>query len=242
MSDTDPKPDDIFGIRPWGEAANTLAKGAVEGARAFLGRICNPAAEELGLLLKDQVRAWRLRNAVNIALMAEKKLAAITDSQDVSAHPRLVGAVIDNGSWCDAETVQEMWAGLLASSCSSDVPGEENLIFINLLAQMTSGQALILLHLCENTQKTLMAGELVVDGSSMTLGVKELQKISGISDVARLDRELDHLRTLGLIRGGLGPFLKCDEISGELRPTALALNMYVRCQGSLDSPKEFFRM
>lgn len=34
---------------------NTLAQGAVDGAGAFLGRICLPAAEEFGLLLRDKV-------------------------------------------------------------------------------------------------------------------------------------------------------------------------------------------
>ena len=46
---------DLFGLAAYGETLNTLAKGVVDGAGAFLSRICLPAAEEFGLLLRDKV-------------------------------------------------------------------------------------------------------------------------------------------------------------------------------------------
>jgi len=39
------------------EAINTVTTSVVGGAEAFLGRICLPAAEEFGLLLRDRVHA-----------------------------------------------------------------------------------------------------------------------------------------------------------------------------------------
>lgn len=47
---------DVLGIKPVAEAVNTVTKGTVEGASAFLSRICLPAAEEFGFLLQDKVR------------------------------------------------------------------------------------------------------------------------------------------------------------------------------------------
>lgn len=72
MTDDKPKSFDIFGIRPLAEAINTLTKGAVDGAGAFLSRICLPAAEEFGLMLRDKVSSWRAKNAVAIIQKAEK--------------------------------------------------------------------------------------------------------------------------------------------------------------------------
>ena len=42
---------DALGLRPFGEAIREVAKGTMEGAGAFLGQICLPAAEEFGLLI-----------------------------------------------------------------------------------------------------------------------------------------------------------------------------------------------
>ena len=64
----------------------------------------------------------------------------------------------------------------------------------------------------------------------------EFVEAVGESDIQRLDRELDHLRELGLIDGGLEPGSPWIRI----RPTPLALHLYVRCRGSRLSPVEFF--
>jgi hypothetical protein len=131
---------DLLGLRPFGQATKIVAQAAVDGAGAFLGRICLPAAEEFGLLLRDKVSAWRAKNAAAITTTAEELLEASGGIIDKQAHPRIVGKVLEHGSWEDDETVQTMWAGLLASSCSSDGKDQSNLVFINLLEQMTSAQ------------------------------------------------------------------------------------------------------
>lgn len=57
---------DVFGLAPFGESLHTLTKAAVDGAAAFLGRICLLAAEEFGLLLRDKISRWRAANAVAV--------------------------------------------------------------------------------------------------------------------------------------------------------------------------------
>ena len=83
---------DILGVKSFGDAINTATKGLVNGAGAFLSRICLPASEEFGLFLKDKVSKWSGENALQI----------------------------EKGSWVDDNKVQDMWAGLLASSCNED--------------------------------------------------------------------------------------------------------------------------
>lgn len=232
---------DALGLRPYGEALHTAVRATVDGASAFLGRICLPAAEEFGLLLRDRVAYWRALNAAKIAQIAEAKLKAVNAPEDVNAHPRLVGVIIDQGSWTDSDEVQGMWAGLLASSCTVDGKDEENLLFVNFLQQLTSSQAKILSYACSTVKKTIAESGLIWPEEPVHCSADRLRELSGIGDVHRLDRELDHLRAIGLIEGGFGVHRQLsDEMAAEIAPTALALNMYVRCQGSRQSPVDFF--
>jgi hypothetical protein len=226
---------DVFGIRPVGAAVEACTKGAVDAAGAFLSRICLPAAEEFGLALRDRVSVWRAKNALKMLQKAEEKLNANPEAEKRHAHPRLVAATLENGSWVDEELVGEMWAGLLASSCTEDGKDESNLIFINILSQLVSTQVIILDHCCKSAKKAVSPGGwLYAEILDMTL--EELIKLTGISDVHRLDRELDHLRALELIQSGFDPTSTLANVT----PSALALQMYARCQGFSGSPIEFF--
>jgi hypothetical protein len=235
MNENESQSLDVLGIKPVGEAINTVFKGTVDGAAAFLGRICLPAAEEFGLLLRDRVSQWRTQNLIKIAERTERKLGATPDANQKHAHPRLVHLTLENGSWADTDELQEMWAGLLASSCTLDGKDESNLIFVNLLSQLTSSQVKILNYGCENSEKRVSrTGEL--RAHDLYLRLKDLQNLTNEQDYHRLDRELDHLRTLGLMEGG---FYRDSDTAG-IKPTPLAFHLYVKCQGSSKSPVEYF--
>ncbi len=226
---------DLLGIKPISESINTVSKGAIEGAGAFLSRICLPAAEEFGFLLRDRVSYWRQVQAIKLIQKAERKNKLIPNFDKLHAHPRLVQQIIEQGSWIDVDEIQEMWAGLLNSSCTEDGRDESNLIFINLLSQLTNVQVKILNYSCEMGQKNITSGGWV-DAWGPMISVETFQFLTGIDDFHRLDRELDHLRALGLIKHGFDS----SSTQADLSVTALALHLYVRCQGSLQSPVEFF--
>jgi len=231
---------DVLGLASYGEALHTLTKGAVDGASAFLGRICLPAAEELGELFRDRIRAWRAANAVRIAQAAERKVLAASGTAEVSAHPRIVGAVFEHGSWSDNSEVQDMWAGLLASACTPDGHDEENYLFISLLQQLTTSQARILNYACTSAPKLLTRQGLIWGGNFMPT-LTQVLKASDITDIHRLDRELDHLRALELIDGGYDmDAMGAPDPHIRLIPTSLALSLFVRCQGRREPPPQFF--
>ena len=232
---------DVFGLRPYGEAAKILTQGAVDAAAAFLGRICLPAAEEFGHLLKDKVAAWRAANAISIARRAEALLMESAEIGNVHAHPRLVLAAIEHGSWADEPDVQHMWAGLLASSCTTTGDDQSNLLFMNTLSQMTPAQAKIVDYSCENSTKTTTKAGLIWS-NPLREPAERLMNISGIGDIHQLDRELDYLRRLDLIQFGISAHDQCtaDELRPDVTPSAFALHLHVRCQGSRDSPVKYY--
>ena len=244
MSSDGSKSLDLLGLKGISDSIHTVTKGGVDGCSAILSRICNPAAEEIGLLLRDKVKDWRANNAKSILLKAEKHLAKKSDLDKCHAHPRLLVGAIENGSWSDNDVVQEMWAGLLASSCNPGKPDDGNLIFIELLARLTEIEIVILKYSVESAKKYVSkAGWPVAD--VFQLSIEQLVTITGIQDFHRIDRELDHLRSLGLICGAdtnyaLGGGFNMDSKLADICPTPLALHLYVRSHGFIGSPIEYF--
>jgi hypothetical protein len=241
MDEKDSKSLDVFGIKPVADTIRTVTEAMVEGASAFLSRICLPAAEEFGLLVRDRVHYWRAKNRVNMLQKAEEKLNKFSPGKEKRAHPRLVAEILNKGSWEANEEVQDMWAGLLASACTNDGSDESNLVFINILAQLTSLQAKILNYGCENAKSVLTEAGWIMSGDSLTVCLAELRTITGCNDLHRLDRELDQLRNLGLIGYGMaaGGFGQ-HSTDADITPTGLALQMYVRCKGFIGDPSQFF--
>ncbi len=231
---------DLFGLAAYGEAINTLSKGAVDGAGAFLSRICLPAAEEFGFLLRDKVSAWRASNAIEIAQKAEHILGQQKAPDTVHAHPRMVMKILSEGSWSDNEKVKTLWAGLLASSCTCKGDDESNVIFINILSQLTALQVRILDHYCSKA-KVNVSEHGFIFADRIEIDLDELKAVADTDELHRVDRELDHLSSLNLV-GGTAGFGGIDLQSARvlITPTPLALQMYARCKGHTDSPETYF--
>ena len=121
---------DIFGIQPIANAVDTTITKSFEGVEGFLKLVCAPALEEVGLLIRDQVRSWRLNNIFSILNKAQGKMEFFDDKLQIKAHPRVALSIIENGSLNDNPEIQELWAGLFASSCTKDGQDDENLIFV----------------------------------------------------------------------------------------------------------------
>lgn len=234
---------DLLGVKPVGDAVKIATEGIFKGAGEFLGRICLPAAEEFGLLLRDRVSHWRALHAARIAERAEAKLAKFAGGP-VHAHPRLVFKAIDTGSWSEDDVIQDAWAGILASSCTKDGKDDSNVIFASLLSQLTGVQLRILNYSVEVSPKYAAKSQLPY-AEVISVSIGKLIEISGCSDPHRLDRELDHLRALELIGsgepfGGGGGFYMGDSLDASIMVSPLALHLYVRGQGFVGSPTEFF--
>jgi hypothetical protein len=228
---------DLLGIAPVGRAVERVTDSLLSGAEALLGKICLPAAEELGLLLRDKVSRWRQQNVLSTVAKAQPLLQAAA-RENRHAPPRLIMESLNHASWADREEVQQMWAGLLASSCTADGDDDSNWVFINLLAQLTAMQARILKDSCEAAIKTVQPNGLI-GADSLRRTADELVNLTGCGDVQRIDRELDHLRVLGLIEAGFLTGSGKPPVA-DVHPTPLALHLYVRAQGSLQSPIEYF--
>lgn len=224
---------DVLGVAPYDEALKIAVEKTAETAVQFFNAICLPAASEVGLLLRDKVRIWRARNLANIAVKAQPLVTVGADGVQLLAHPRIVAEVVEHGSWCEDEKLQDMWAGLLASSCTKDGKDECNLLFIDLLKRMTTNEARFLHAACERTRGGW--------GANVELKDSEIAELFGTNDTEVVAYQLQHLSSLGLIRGMddrhayVSPFH-----NHPASPKELGLHLYIRCKGSRQSPAEFF--
>lgn len=255
MNDDGGKSPDILGLKPFSESVKIIIETSAIEASKFLNAICYPAAEEFGYLLQNKVRWWRIKNVSDIMIKTQNNLNINDDEIDLTASPRIVNSILENGSWIDNDKIQDMWAGLLASSCSKTGKDESNLIFINLLSQLTSSEVRILDYICNNSEKKISMNSIIY-AKELSISLRDLQEISGVVGIHNLDREIDHLRLLGLVLGGFPEIPKdainafkrpsdivsktLEDFEADISPSALALNMYVRCNGSLQAPIEYF--
>ncbi len=124
-----------------------LTKGGVEegvkAAKPLLEKLCGPALEELGLLLQDRARVYRLKNQLRILSKVQIMLReAGTTVQAVPLRtllPLLEGAALE-----DSKMLSDMWAGLLASAASFGESESIHPSFPRILSELTPREAHIL--------------------------------------------------------------------------------------------------
>ncbi|MDE0101131.1 MAG: hypothetical protein OXN89_02015 [Bryobacterales bacterium] len=235
----------LLGLEELTGSLRIVTQGVVDGAAAFLSRLCLPAAEELGLALRDRISGWRARNAMRMLDRANKIYLSNEPVGTDRLSPRLANLAIEESSWIEDDSVQELWSGLLASATSIDGQSDENLLFMNLLKQMSSFEVSVLRFAVEKSSKKVIQGLAISEPFEGFL-VKDLPSLLGVQDIHRIDRELDHLRELGLIGPntgrGRGGGINLSSGTADLTPTPLALHLYVRSQGSKLSPVDYWNI
>lgn len=206
--------------------------------------LTNPAAEELGYWARDIIH-HRRENCSKIATEAITIRKSNGNIDGLSAPLRLVSKIMEEGSLIDDKDVQKMWAGLLVSSCTLDGKDESNLVYIDILSKLTSSEVALVNHLCNRTTKYVELYFLIT-ASYLDLDRNILQTIFGLKDVHIIDHTIKHLESLGLVEfigindTSIADISNNDSFSVTLKPTTLCLNMYVKCQGSSDSPAKYW--
>jgi len=115
-----------------------LKSGALTDITDLLKKLAGPAFEELGAILGDSVRVFRVKNLLRTTERTKRIL------EDAGLHPkpvpsRLLLPILDTCSVEDNDDLQERWAGLLASA--SQETDSLSPSFIETLKQLTPNEA-----------------------------------------------------------------------------------------------------
>lgn len=237
---------DLLGIEPIGEAGLEVVKASIKGVSSFLDVVFKPGLEELGFLVKDQVRLWRLKNILRTLEKAQGKFEFDGKEINLTANARVGISIMEGCSEVDNEELQDLWAGLFVSSCSPDGRDDSNMNFVDLLRRMSSVEAKIIDYACRNCNKYIYPNQLII-AEDISVSFDTLVQISGTEDRYRLDSELDHMRSLELlIQGGAfagiggGFTVSDDSLEANITPSSLALNLYFKTHSIGISPKVFW--
>lgn len=211
----------------------------------FLNIICIPAESELKLMASNNIREWKLSNATAVFSKAKEYVENDKNSFEGTADPKVALSIIENASNEKEPELQAMWAGLFVSSIR-DNPNDENLIYTNILRQLTLHEARIIKYMCENCSVTFPIGSLpMINGKS--LYGNEFAQFTGVGNISYTESLLAHINSLNLNTikwGGTGEIFRYMENKSDyvihLIPTVLCLNLYLKCIGHKGTINDYY--
>jgi hypothetical protein len=120
----------------------SVAVGAAVGTQVaeFVKRAAGPLADEIGQLLRDKVREYRSKNAVQAVNEAERQLRE-TGKPVQEVPPRTLLPILEGASLEDDPLLATKWASLLANAALGYVVRP---IYASILSQLSPADAKVL--------------------------------------------------------------------------------------------------
>jgi hypothetical protein len=134
---------------PHEDLTRALAK-AIETVTDLAYKIAGDASEELGGLLRDHVKVYRLKRQLALWKRVQQYVKDAGFSPK-AVDPKLLLTSIDAASVESDDDLQEMWAALIANAADPGCSSQVQTYFPELLRQLTKGQALLLSALKEDS-------------------------------------------------------------------------------------------
>ncbi|MGB6973048.1 MAG: hypothetical protein WBD67_00035 [Terracidiphilus sp.] len=230
-----PAPEDIrlwdeLPDSPWFNAGPETVVREFRTARAltFLRRISPGGHEDFRNLLHKEFSFHRMSNAVDIVFMAEEVVASEPATFKYRAHPKLIREILTLGSWADAAAVQELWAGLLATGCTTEGHEVLNLTFAEILSQFTVVHAQLLRAICAGA---VQAGETRRnEAPAETFStIQKIMESTGMRNLLKIHHTIVQLCEFGLLEMQSGHSRAGEMPEFRANPTMLGLEFYIRC-------------
>jgi len=164
-------------------------KALIEVATQFALAICKPVADEIGELLADPIRSFRLKNQVKLL----NKVKAQLDNCGISpAHvaPRILMPLLDTASWEEDESMIDRWANLLANAANPNSRSNVQIGYVDALKQLSPREALVMDTLYDYYNETVSKGQAPdIEGAQLqtTAGIEEREFETAMDNLFRLN-------------------------------------------------------
>lgn len=237
---------------------------AVDGIGTFLGKICLPAAEEIGLYLKDKMHIYRVMNLYKITQKVQKRLE---NNGQYQINPRSLINFVEKASLCDDDNIQNMWAGLLSGRLTHPAQEDTDIIYYDLLNSLSIYQARIIKLIYGNDIICSFEQPLNICANENELNLKEKIQIPIKKILENSPTPLDYIFynetheevikneemysiTIGYIIPNFAGLQKMELIKSykidlkknivEFDPTLFGLDFYMNCTGYKVYPLEAY--
>jgi hypothetical protein len=229
----------------WKKADEGEPKRIIEEFRAtraldFLSKICPSASHEIELLFSEGLSNIQIANVVEIALRAEQIRALDSDRHRSIAPENLVLPIIKHGSWAEVSQAQQLWAGLLASSCTLEGRDQSNSKFLKVLCHIATIHARIFVAACTRATKVVSASG-TVSALPLICTAEEMSEIAEAHDLMKIDRNLLQLFDLGLLPERVKSSFFSFSEDADITPTPFALELFARCSGHRGATQDFYQ-
>ena len=124
------------------DLSSTALEKGIDLAKDFLGKLITPAIEEVGLLVKEKVTAWRFKNQVN-TLNKAQEYCIKKQIKPKAISLKLLCPILENASLEEDEFLKDKWAVLLGNMVDSE-QNIENHVFPFLLGQISKPEFIAL--------------------------------------------------------------------------------------------------
>lgn len=184
-----------------------LATGATT-ASVWAGRkLLGPLFDEMAQDLRQRYAERRARNVLNIVDSAARRSGQAL-KEPGTVPPRMLGLLLDEGSWCEDEVMAEYWAGIFSAARTPDGRDDRGVTWTKLVARLSS--LVLRTHYLLYSEMRRAA----LDAPSFDIGVANLRDeftavyvpksgfAAGLGLEQEIDASLSHA-VLGLQREGL---------------------------------------
>ena len=210
-------------------------------ALAFFSRICPEGAVDVTQLLREGFSSHKVGNAANIALDAQSLLKSNPHASEMHVPSALLIRILEQATSNEEDWLQQLWAGLIVSSCSIDGKDETNLRFIDMFGMLTP-VPIKLFTIVSAVSSKFVNDYGTVTARPLACKIDDITIATGARGV-QIERELERLAAVGLIE-------KKSANSPTLAPTgeavitasSLGLELFARCNGHKGHPKDFYTM
>jgi hypothetical protein len=165
---------------------------------------------------------------MEILLKAEKLLPPDFAAKDISARPSFVVKVLEFGSWADERWIQQLWAGLLVSSCTAPGKDDSSEALADLLGKLAAVHVRILKYACVRVD-ALRSASGAISPEPVICGREEIMEVAASRELLRIERDLDHLYGLGLVERRASTASTSAHYGVDITPSSLGLQLYERC-------------
>jgi hypothetical protein len=168
-------------------------------------------------------------------------LASDPNGYKMHANPRTVLRIIADGSWANEDWIQQLWAGLLATSCAFKAKDELDSDLADRLSQLAPVHMRIFKAACIRAEK-IDSDDWQLISKPLKFEVNELQQISGVQSLANIERDVFHLADLGLLEESVrSRSLRLPE-EINVTPSSLGLRLYALCNGHRGLLQDFYAL